>query len=159
MKKEASLHRYVPAFFIHNHSETLSFSLRPLSAFRVVVRCPLSSADETSRALGQVAAPETIFTSNTSSIPITRIAEPTSRKDRFGGLHFFNPVPVMKLLEVGGGPREQCPARGHRYRSYRPPGGAAAGDSLRIRPVHDYSGHRRFVCFESRLPVDGAPYK
>ena len=52
------------------------------------------------RAPLQVAPKETIFTSNTSSIPITRIAEPTSRKDRFGGLHFFNPVPVMKLLEV-----------------------------------------------------------
>lgn len=41
-----------------------------------------------------------IFTSNTSSLSIAEIAEVTSRKDRFGGLHFFNPVPVMKLLEV-----------------------------------------------------------
>ncbi|KAG0717995.1 Hydroxyacyl-coenzyme A dehydrogenase, mitochondrial [Chionoecetes opilio] len=47
------------------------------------------------------AAPaHTIFASNTSSIPIAKIAEATSRLDRFGGLHFFNPVPVMKLLEV-----------------------------------------------------------
>ncbi|CAF1617710.1 unnamed protein product, partial [Didymodactylos carnosus] len=38
--------------------------------------------------------------SNTSSLPITAIAELVQRKDKFGGLHFFNPVPVMKLLEV-----------------------------------------------------------
>jgi len=47
------------------------------------------------------AAPKTaIFTSNTSSLPIGAIASSTKRQDRFGGLHFFNPVPVMKLLEV-----------------------------------------------------------
>ncbi|HEY2352116.1 MAG TPA: 3-hydroxybutyryl-CoA dehydrogenase [Candidatus Acidoferrum sp.] len=42
----------------------------------------------------------TIFASNTSSLTITEIATSTKRPDRFVGLHFFNPVPVMKLVEV-----------------------------------------------------------
>lgn len=46
----------------------------------------------------QVADPKTIFASNTSSIPISEIAANTSRKTNFVGLHFFNPVPMMKLL-------------------------------------------------------------
>ena len=47
-----------------------------------------------------IAPEKTIFASNTSSLPIIDIAKSTGRLDRFGGLHFFNPVPVMKLLEV-----------------------------------------------------------
>jgi len=47
-----------------------------------------------------IAPHKTIFASNTSSLPIAEIAAATSRLDRFGGLHFFNPVPIMKLLEV-----------------------------------------------------------
>ena len=42
----------------------------------------------------------TIFASNTSSLTITEIAAATKRPQRFVGLHFFNPVPVMKLVEV-----------------------------------------------------------
>ena len=42
----------------------------------------------------------TIFASNTSSIPIIEMAAATNRQHRFVGLHFFNPVPVMKLVEV-----------------------------------------------------------
>jgi 3-hydroxybutyryl-CoA dehydrogenase len=44
--------------------------------------------------------PETIFASNTSSLSIGDMASVTKRRDRFVGLHFFNPVPVMKLCEV-----------------------------------------------------------
>jgi 3-hydroxybutyryl-CoA dehydrogenase len=44
--------------------------------------------------------PEAIIASNTSSISITRLAAATDRPDRFVGMHFFNPVPVMKLVEV-----------------------------------------------------------
>jgi 3-hydroxybutyryl-CoA dehydrogenase len=47
--------------------------------------------------------PEVIFASNTSSISITRLAAVTHRPARFVGLHFFNPVPVMKLVEVIAG--------------------------------------------------------
>ncbi|MCI0754629.1 3-hydroxybutyryl-CoA dehydrogenase [Teichococcus vastitatis] len=43
---------------------------------------------------------EAILASNTSSIPITRLAAATDRPDRFIGMHFMNPVPVMKLVEV-----------------------------------------------------------
>ena len=42
----------------------------------------------------------TIFVSNTSSLCITELAAASRRPDRFGGLHFFNPVPIMKLVEV-----------------------------------------------------------
>merc|ERR1719318_1861153 len=48
----------------------------------------------------QIAPAKTIFASNTSSLPISEIASSSPRPDRFGGLRFFNPVPVMKLLEV-----------------------------------------------------------
>lgn len=50
--------------------------------------------------IDSVAPKHTVFASNTSSLSIGEIASVTNRKDRFGGLHFFNPVPVMKLLEV-----------------------------------------------------------
>lgn len=47
-----------------------------------------------------LAPPSAILASNTSSIPITRLAKATSRPDRFLGLHFFGPVPLMPLVEV-----------------------------------------------------------
>jgi 3-hydroxybutyryl-CoA dehydrogenase len=49
--------------------------------------------------------PGVIFATNTSSIPITRLATNTGRADRFLGLHFFNPVPLMTLVEVIRGER------------------------------------------------------
>jgi 3-hydroxybutyryl-CoA dehydrogenase len=52
------------------------------------------------RSLEPHCRPETIFASNTSSISITRLAAATDRPSKFVGLHFFNPVPVMKLVEV-----------------------------------------------------------
>jgi len=51
-------------------------------------------------ALDKLCPASTIFASNTSSLTITEIATSTKRPERFVGLHFFNPVPVMKLVEV-----------------------------------------------------------
>lgn len=51
-------------------------------------------------ALDKFAGPDTILASNTSSISLTEIASATGRPDRVIGMHFFNPAPVMKLLEV-----------------------------------------------------------
>ena len=50
--------------------------------------------------LDQTVQPRAIFASNTSSLTITELAAATERSDRFIGLHFFNPVPVMKLVEI-----------------------------------------------------------
>ena len=51
-------------------------------------------------ALDKICPKPTIFASNTSSLSITEMATFTQRPDRFLGLHFFNPVPIMKLVEV-----------------------------------------------------------
>ena len=51
-------------------------------------------------ALDKICPKPTIFASNTSSLSITEMATFTQRPDRFVGMHFFNPVPVMKLVEV-----------------------------------------------------------
>ncbi|UCE66837.1 MAG: 3-hydroxybutyryl-CoA dehydrogenase [Candidatus Zixiibacteriota bacterium] len=50
--------------------------------------------------LDSICRPQTIFASNTSSLPITAMAADTSRPDKFIGMHFMNPVPMMKLVEV-----------------------------------------------------------
>ena len=51
-------------------------------------------------ALEPLVGPDTLFASNTSSLCITELAAATARPDRFVGIHFFSPVPVMKLVEV-----------------------------------------------------------
>ncbi|TLZ64716.1 MAG: 3-hydroxybutyryl-CoA dehydrogenase [Methanobacteriota archaeon] len=50
--------------------------------------------------LDAVAPPDVVFASNTSSLSVTEIASATKRADRVVGMHFFNPAPVMKLVEV-----------------------------------------------------------
>ena len=60
----------------------------------------LQEKTQTYASLEKLVKKETIFLSNTSSLCITELAASTQRPDRFGGLHFFNPVPLMKLVEV-----------------------------------------------------------
>ncbi len=60
----------------------------------------LDDKKQTYQALEKIVKKEAIFLSNTSSLCITELAAATERPDRFGGLHFFNPVPLMKLVEV-----------------------------------------------------------
>jgi len=60
----------------------------------------LDAKKELFRALDGVCPPQTIYASNTSSLSITEMAVATKRPQRFVGLHFFNPVPIMKMAEV-----------------------------------------------------------
>ena len=55
---------------------------------------------EVYKELSEICKPEAIFASNTSSLSITEMASYTDRPDKMVGLHFFNPVPLMKLVEV-----------------------------------------------------------
>jgi 3-hydroxybutyryl-CoA dehydrogenase len=69
----------------------------------LVIEAIIENLDEKARvyeAVERVVKPETIIVSNTSSLCVTELAAKTKRPDRFGGLHFFNPVPLMKLVEV-----------------------------------------------------------
>ncbi len=69
----------------------------------IIVEAIVENLDEkrqTYAALEQIVAERAIFVSNTSSLCIAELAAATKRPDRFGGLHFFNPVPIMKLVEV-----------------------------------------------------------
>ncbi len=60
----------------------------------------LELKEKTLRALDAICKPACIFASNTSSLPITQLASFTSRPDKVIGMHFMNPVPVMKLVEM-----------------------------------------------------------
>ncbi|HEV2277919.1 MAG TPA: 3-hydroxybutyryl-CoA dehydrogenase [Acidobacteriaceae bacterium] len=74
-----------------------------LSACDFIVEAATERFDikrEIFRDLDGIARPEVILASNTSSISITKLAAQTERPDRIIGMHFFNPVPMMKLVEV-----------------------------------------------------------
>lgn len=60
----------------------------------------ISVKNQTFKILDEVVKPEAILATNTSSLSITEIASATKRPDKVIGMHFFNPVPVMRLIEV-----------------------------------------------------------
>jgi 3-hydroxybutyryl-CoA dehydrogenase len=77
--------------------------LEDLKSCDLIIEAIIENIDEKAKAyavLDGVAGEQTIFCSNTSSLCITELAAKTKRPDRFAGLHFFNPVPLMKLVEV-----------------------------------------------------------
>jgi 3-hydroxybutyryl-CoA dehydrogenase len=77
--------------------------LADLAECDLVVEAIVENLEEKCRmfaALDEIAQESAIFASNTSSLTITQIAMATQRPERFVGLHYFNPVPVMKLVEV-----------------------------------------------------------
>ncbi len=110
MAVEKSLDRFVQkgAVSVQDRNAALSrispsLGLESFSACHLVVEAVnenLAIKTGVFQELDRLCGSETILASNTSSISITRLAAVTGRPDRFIGMHFMNPVPIMKLLEV-----------------------------------------------------------
>ena len=82
---------------------TVADTLEQAAQAELVVEAATEKAElkkELFAALDKAAGPDTILASNTSSISLTEIASATGRADKVIGMHFFNPAPVMKLVEV-----------------------------------------------------------
>jgi 3-hydroxybutyryl-CoA dehydrogenase len=82
---------------------TLTTSLKDLAPASLAIEAATERFDiksEIFRELDRILAPEAILASNTSSISITKIAARTRRPEQVIGMHFFNPVPMMKLVEI-----------------------------------------------------------
>lgn len=85
-----------------NNIET-TLKLEELEDCDFIIEAIVEDADikkENFKKLDDICDEDTIFASNTSTIPITELASVTERPDKFIGMHFFNPVPLMKLVEV-----------------------------------------------------------
>ena len=90
--------------------------LDELRGCEIVIEAIIEKMDDKKRLfteLDGLCPPDTIFASNTSSLSITEMASATKRPERFAGLHFFNPVPVMQPVEMirGLGTAEETLAR------------------------------------------------
>ena len=82
---------------------TPTVELAPIAGAELVVEAAVEDLALKNRIFGELAElcpSETLFASNTSSISITELAAASGRPERFIGMHFMNPVPVMKLVEV-----------------------------------------------------------
>jgi 3-hydroxybutyryl-CoA dehydrogenase len=82
---------------------TTTLELQPLSEADIVIEAIIERLDlklDLYKELDKLCGGDVIFASNTSSISITELAAATSRPDKFIGMHFMNPVPVMKLVEI-----------------------------------------------------------
>ncbi|MBB6445542.1 3-hydroxybutyryl-CoA dehydrogenase [Bacillus benzoevorans] len=82
---------------------TLSTSLADAAAADLVIEAAVENMEIKTgifKQLDEIAPPHTILASNTSSLPITEIGAVTKRPEKVIGMHFMNPVPVMKLVEI-----------------------------------------------------------
>jgi 3-hydroxybutyryl-CoA dehydrogenase len=80
-----------------------TLELRDFADRDLVIEAIIENLDEKKvlfRTLDGIVRPEAILASNTSSLPIIEMAAVTNRQERIAGLHFFNPAPVMKLVEI-----------------------------------------------------------
>jgi len=98
--KKGKLEDKVRAETVARISAVVSFS--QLSGAQLVIEAAIEDIAVKTEIFKQVEAvtPEAILASNTSSIPITKLAAATKRPERFIGLHFMNPPPLMRLVEI-----------------------------------------------------------
>jgi len=106
---EKSLAKFAEKGTIKESAETVRARLKgttnnqDLADCDIIVEAVIENVEEKKKmyaALDEVVKKDCIFASNTSSISITELMTATKRPERFIGLHFFNPVPLMKLVEV-----------------------------------------------------------
>jgi 3-hydroxybutyryl-CoA dehydrogenase len=106
---DKSLAKFAEKGTLKEPVETIRGRLKGVTAQQALADCDIiveaiienvEVKKKTFAALDAIVKKEAIFASNTSSISITEVAAATKRTDRFVGLHFFNPVPLMKLVEV-----------------------------------------------------------
>src|SRR5215470_12300308 len=106
---EKSLAKFAEKGTIKESPETIRARLKgttdrnALKDCDIIIEAIIENVEEKKKMFAKLDAivkKDAIFASNTSSISITEVAAATKRADRFVGLHFFNPVPLMKLVEV-----------------------------------------------------------
>jgi 3-hydroxybutyryl-CoA dehydrogenase len=106
---EKSLSKLFEKGKLSEHPPAVLSRLRTVTSLRDLAACDLviEAVNENETLKGQIfkeldglLAPHALLASNTSSLPITRLASTTRRPDKFIGMHFMNPVPLMELVEI-----------------------------------------------------------